>query len=130
MQQLGGSLDAVFLQVPALPWVGCLGGVGWQRAGPTEQAGRCGGPRSRTAAAQHHSILTRGSPCLSLRLPLAHAVNGQDVFEDDVAVHLVMELCEGGSVLDGLKDGEYSERQVGTGQRRHGTADGTGWACT
>lgn len=36
----------------------------------------------------------------------------QDVFEDDIAVHLVMELCEGGSVLDGLKDGEYSERQV------------------
>jgi hypothetical protein len=36
----------------------------------------------------------------------------QDVFEDDAAVHLVMELCEGGSVLDGLKDGEYSERQV------------------
>lgn len=27
-------------------------------------------------------------------------------------MHLVMELCEGGSVLDGLKDGEYSERQV------------------
>jgi hypothetical protein len=27
-------------------------------------------------------------------------------------VHLVMELCEGGSVLDGLRDGEYSERQV------------------
>lgn len=35
------------------------------------------------------------------------------MFEDDIAVHLVMELCEGGSVLDGLKDGEYSERQVG-----------------
>jgi serine/threonine protein kinase len=34
------------------------------------------------------------------------------VFEDDIAVHLVMELCEGGSVLDGLRDGEYSERQV------------------
>ena len=43
----------------------------------------------------------------TFRLPL------QDVFEDDAAVHLVMELCEGGSVLDGLKDGEYSERQVG-----------------
>ncbi|KAL4446799.1 hypothetical protein ABPG77_008043 [Micractinium sp. CCAP 211/92] len=40
------------------------------------------------------------------------AVFLQDVFEDDMAVHLVMELCEGGSVLDGLKDGEYSERQV------------------
>ena len=44
----------------------------------------------------------------------------QDVFEDDTAVHLVMELCEGGSVLDGLKDGEYSERQVQGG-------GGAGW---
>ena len=34
------------------------------------------------------------------------AVFLQDVFEDDVAVHLVLELCAGGSVLDGLKDGE------------------------
>lgn len=40
------------------------------------------------------------------------AVYLKDVFEDDVAIHLVMELCEGGSVLDRLKDGEYSERQV------------------
>ena len=39
------------------------------------------------------------------------AVYLKDVFEDDAAVHLVMELCEGGSVLDGLK-GNYSERQV------------------
>lgn len=36
----------------------------------------------------------------------------KDVFEDDLHVHLVMELCEGGSILDRLKDGEYSERQV------------------
>ena len=40
------------------------------------------------------------------------AVYLRDVFEDDTSVHLVMELCEGGSVLDRLKDGEYSERQV------------------
>lgn len=40
------------------------------------------------------------------------AVYLKDVFEDDAAVHLIMELCEGGSVLDRLKDGEYSERQV------------------
>ena len=36
-------------------------------------------------------------------------------------MHLVMELCEGGSVLDGLKDGEYSERQVGV------LLSGKGW---
>jgi len=40
------------------------------------------------------------------------AVYLKDVFEDDAALHLVMELCEGGSVLDRLKTGEYSERQV------------------
>lgn len=40
------------------------------------------------------------------------AVYLKDVFEDDAALHLVMELCEGGSVLDRLKSGEYSERQV------------------
>lgn len=40
------------------------------------------------------------------------AVYLRDAFEDDAAVHLVMELCEGGSVLDRLKDGEYGERQV------------------
>jgi calcium-dependent protein kinase len=39
------------------------------------------------------------------------AVYLKDVFEDDAAVHLVMELCEGGSVLDGLKV-EYTEQQV------------------
>ena len=46
-------------------------------------------------------------------------------------MHLVMELCEGGSVLDGLKDGEYSERQVGgccrqQGWRVGGCSAGTG----
>ena len=40
------------------------------------------------------------------------AVYLKDVFEDDVSVHLVMELCEGGSVLERLKEGEYNERQA------------------
>ena len=40
------------------------------------------------------------------------AVYLKDVFEDDVAVHLVMELCAGGSVLERLKEGEYNERQA------------------
>lgn len=50
-------------------------------------------------------------PLAALACP-APAVYLQDVFEDDGAVHLVMELCEGGSVLDGLKEGDFSERQV------------------
>ncbi|RMZ52997.1 hypothetical protein APUTEX25_001116, partial [Auxenochlorella protothecoides] len=40
------------------------------------------------------------------------AVHLKDVFEDELSIHLVMELCEGGSVLDGLQQGDYSERQV------------------
>lgn len=40
------------------------------------------------------------------------AVHLKDVFEDDHSVHLVMELCEGGSVLEGLSQGDYSECQV------------------
>lgn len=40
------------------------------------------------------------------------AVFLKDVYEDDTHVHLVMELCEGGSVLDRLKIGEYGEAQV------------------
>jgi calcium-dependent protein kinase len=40
------------------------------------------------------------------------AVYLKDVFEDDVSVHLVMEICEGGSVLERLKAGEYNERQA------------------
>ena len=39
-------------------------------------------------------------------------------------MHLVMELCEGGSVLDGLKDGEYSERQVRAARLPLGGATG------
>lgn len=40
------------------------------------------------------------------------AVYLKDVFEDDAAIHIVMELCEGGSVLEHLRAGEYSERQA------------------
>jgi calcium-dependent protein kinase len=44
--------------------------------------------------------------------PLNPYPTRQDVFEDPTHIHLVMELCEGGSVLDGLREGEYSEVQV------------------
>ena len=53
----------------------------------------------------------------------------KDVFEDDLHVHLVMELCEGGSILDRLKDGEYSERQVRRRQKNRVPA-GLGPAVT
>ena len=40
------------------------------------------------------------------------AVYLQAVFEDDAAIHIVMELCQGGSILDHLKAGEYNEQQA------------------
>ena len=36
----------------------------------------------------------------------------QDVFEDDVSVHLVMELCTGGGILDKIKQHSYTERRI------------------
>ena len=36
----------------------------------------------------------------------------QDVFEDDENVHLVMELCEGGGILDRMQAGEFTEARI------------------
>ncbi|GFH16977.1 calcium-dependent protein kinase 14, partial [Haematococcus lacustris] len=35
------------------------------------------------------------------------AVNLKDVFEDNESVHLVMELCEGGALLERIETGVY-----------------------
>ncbi|KAL0030347.1 hypothetical protein WJX77_011206 [Trebouxia sp. C0004] len=44
--------------------------------------------------------------------PSLDAVYLQDVFEDDVSVHLVMELCTGGGILDKIKQHSYTERRI------------------
>lgn len=36
----------------------------------------------------------------------------QGVFEDDDAIHLVMELCEGGGILDRMKSGDLTEARI------------------
>ena len=36
----------------------------------------------------------------------------QGVFEDDDAIHLVMELCEGGGILDRMKSGNLTEARI------------------
>ena len=36
----------------------------------------------------------------------------QDVFEDDGNIHLVMELCDGGGILDRMQTVPFTERQV------------------
>ncbi|PNH07597.1 Calcium-dependent protein kinase 14 [Tetrabaena socialis] len=40
------------------------------------------------------------------------AVNLKDVFEDDEAIHLVMELCEGGALLERIDSHKYSEKYI------------------
>eukprot|EP00197_Chlamydomonas_leiostraca_P016234 CAMPEP_0202862620 /NCGR_PEP_ID=MMETSP1391-20130828/3593_1 /ASSEMBLY_ACC=CAM_ASM_000867 /TAXON_ID=1034604 /ORGANISM="Chlamydomonas leiostraca, Strain SAG 11-49" /LENGTH=572 /DNA_ID=CAMNT_0049542175 /DNA_START=227 /DNA_END=1946 /DNA_ORIENTATION=- len=40
------------------------------------------------------------------------AVNLKDVFEDNDAIHLVMELCEGGALLERIDTGRYSEKYI------------------
>lgn len=36
----------------------------------------------------------------------------KDVFEDGESIHLVMELCEGGAILDRVKERPFTEKQV------------------
>ena len=36
----------------------------------------------------------------------------QDVYEDPENIHMVMELCEGGGILDHIKDGPFTEKRV------------------
>ena len=36
----------------------------------------------------------------------------QGVFEDDDSIHLVMELCEGGGILDRMKEGVLTEARI------------------
>ena len=36
----------------------------------------------------------------------------QNVYEDPGNVHMVMELCEGGGILDRIKDAPFTEKQV------------------
>eukprot|EP00879_Flechtneria_rotunda_P022176 GHRR01023399.1.p1 GENE.GHRR01023399.1~~GHRR01023399.1.p1 ORF type:complete len:224 (+),score=71.64 GHRR01023399.1:320-991(+) len=41
-----------------------------------------------------------------------NAVHLHDVFEDDINVHMVMELCEGGALLERVETGVYSEAYI------------------
>ncbi len=46
------------------------------------------------------------------------AVNLRDVFEDDDSIHLVMELCEGGALLERIESHKWGEGGGGGGCRR------------
>ena len=45
------------------------------------------------------------------------AVYLKDVFEDNSSVHLVMELCEGGGILERVRSGRYTEVSPRIGRR-------------
>lgn len=52
-------------------------------------------------------------------IQIMHYLSGQkdtvtikDVYEDEEAVHIVMELCEGGELYDRIKKGNYSEQKA------------------
>ena len=49
--------------------------------------------------------------CVTLPLSVT-SVAPQGVFEDDDAIHLVMELCEGGGILDRMKQGNLTEARI------------------
>ena len=49
-------------------------------------------------------------PSLSRLTPCSDSL--QDVYEDDKHVHLVMELCTGGGILDRIEDHNYTERRI------------------
>lgn len=38
----------------------------------------------------------------------------QDVFEDNENIHMVMELCTGGSILERLETVQYTEKRIAT----------------
>ena len=39
-------------------------------------------------------------------------MRAQDVFEDDENIHLVMDLCEGGGILDRMQAGQFTEARI------------------
>jgi calcium-dependent protein kinase len=58
-----------------------------------------------------HSLALQVSVLRKLRGTL-NVVHLEDVFEDDSHVHVVMELCHGGELLQKVATRHYSERTV------------------
>lgn len=76
----------------------------YTQAGLTKQP--CNQPARKYAWSRLHA-----SACHSQQLS-GISLCQQDVFEDDESIHLVMELCAGGALLDRLKSGAPTERYV------------------
>ena len=91
MVQLGPSLDAVYLKASLEDWpIYVMIEPGQGLLGSTWLLPSAGTPIMRIQVWYHL----------------------QGVFEDDENIHLVMELCSGGGILDSMKDGTLTEARV------------------
>ena len=66
-------------------------------------------PSSLTAVEYYHSKLRNELECMRQLGASLNVVYLYDAFEDDDAVHLLMDLCEGGELLERISDDEYRE---------------------
>jgi calcium-dependent protein kinase len=66
-------------------------------------------PSSLTAVEYYHSKLRNELECMRQLGASLNVVYLYDAFEDDDAVHLLMDLCEGGELLERISNDEYRE---------------------
>ena len=66
-------------------------------------------PSKVTAVEYYHSKLRNELECMRQLGASLNVVYLYDAFEDDDAVHLLMDLCEGGELLERISDDEYRE---------------------
>ena len=66
-------------------------------------------PSSLTAVEYYHSKLRNELECMRQLGASLNVVYLYGAFEDDDAVHLLMDLCEGGELLERISDDEYRE---------------------
>jgi len=66
-------------------------------------------PSTLTAVEYYHSKLRNELECMRQLGASLNVVYLYDAFEDDDAVHLLMDLCEGGELLERISDDEYRE---------------------
>eukprot|EP00873_Tetraselmis_striata_P035898 jgi/Tetstr1/456162/TSEL_042930.t1 len=68
-------------------------------------------PRGKNASSSHHLLKIRAEVDSMFRLGSSlDAVFLKDVFEDDGSVHLVMEVCEGGTLMESVNRKHLSEQ--------------------
>lgn len=80
-------------------------------------------PRSRKCTSKYLKKLQNEVDCMKQLGASLSAVFLQDAFEDDQNIYLVMDLCEGGGLLERAKAGRMSEAVVSVRDARLGPRD-------